>query len=203
VTTVTLRTISASILATAALTCPVVADRAHAEVPSVDAYGGQALVLGAPHHRHPGGGSPSGSGNRSSGGGRSSGGSSSGSSGGGASGSRGQGASGSSQKASGPNGASGNRASRESGSTRTGGASGGRGGTASEAQGGSEQSVLGGKPAASTSGFGVSDVLLLIAGLICLAALALLLRAARRRTGPGSPAGSGQPPRPPDRSATG
>lgn len=46
-------TLSASLLATC-----VLVSSASAEVPSVDAYGGQALVLGAPRHRQPPGKGP-------------------------------------------------------------------------------------------------------------------------------------------------
>lgn len=42
------------ILAIACLTCAIAATEARAEAPSVDAYAGQALVLGAPHHSHGG-----------------------------------------------------------------------------------------------------------------------------------------------------
>lgn len=47
----------ALLLASALATAP-----AHAEVPSVDAYAGQALVLGTGHRHHPGGGSGTGGG---------------------------------------------------------------------------------------------------------------------------------------------
>lgn len=52
---ITLRQISAPrVLAIAGLACALTASPARAEAPSVDAYAGQALVLGTPHHSHGG-----------------------------------------------------------------------------------------------------------------------------------------------------
>lgn len=156
---------------------------ASAEVPSVDAYGGQALVLGAPHHRHPGGGS----GSQTQSGGRQASGRPTGAS---ASGSTGIGPSakgpsgGDSAGSGGSAGAGhkpgpGTKAAPGTASPNGDRSANGGPGRTSGANGETSQPANAKQPA-SSSAFGASDILLLIAGAISLAALGLWLRTSRR-----------------------
>jgi hypothetical protein len=165
------------ILATCALAVLLVAPAARAEVPSVDAYGGEALVLGTPHHH--GGGTNQ----RSGGGGHSEGSSESSASSGN---SRSSGGGGSSSTGSGGSGSS------EGGGATTHPGSGGNNGTqpikASGSAGGGAASKGGSQPitpVSSTSAFSAGDILLIFAGLLCIVGVGVVLRVARKPVGDG------------------
>jgi hypothetical protein len=181
---------SRPVLAALLLASALAAAPAHAEAPSVDAYAGQALVLGAAHHRHPGGGSggrsgvPSGSSRGRAGGGGAAGGRSGAASGSGQNQAQGRGGSGtaSGKTASGGSGARGvthptasggqpPTGARSGGSRAAEGFSGEAGLSASAARGGSQ---------ASAGAFSGTDLLVLIAALICLVGVGTVLRVARR-----------------------
>lgn len=160
------------ILAALATAACSLAPAASAEVPSVDAYGGEALVLGSSHRHGHGGGSGTGAGRRGATGGSTGQGSGSATSSSGSS-------SGSSSHVSGSGGAqAGGRRSATSGGA-TGQASAG-GSEATTGSSGSRPASFADHQAASSSAFGTTDILLLIAGVVCLAALALVLRTVRK-----------------------
>jgi hypothetical protein len=167
----------AAALATIAFSAATAPPFAGAEVPSLDAYGGQALVLGAPHHRHPGGGSGSASSGDSA--------------------SKGIHARDFAARGALPGSPSGGRSSAEAsreataqgGGAHSGGSANGQGDANSSADGGRgepagpAQAPYTGRQAAQVSAFSTTDVVLLIVGLACLMLLGLALRSARSRTG--------------------
>jgi hypothetical protein len=168
------------ILATFALAVCLLAPTAQAEVPSVDAYGGEALVLGTPHHRGAGGttqrsGGGSGSQGSSETGASSGNGHSPGSSGGGGSSSTGSGGSGST--GGGASTHTGGGGANNNGTQPSNGSGSGSGGSS---KGGSGNAT----PVSSTaSAFSGGDILLILLGLLCIAGVGVVLRVARKPAG--------------------
>jgi hypothetical protein len=198
-------TAGCKLLLAAGVVCSLAAPSASAELPSQDAYAGQALVLGSPHPHHNnahsrarngpgssgGSGSSSSGGNAGGGGGGGGGGSSGGAGSGGAS-ARGSGGTGSSSggRSSGAAAGSGAAASvTHSSSAPHASSSPSRSsaaptrtptgtGRSADATGGSPLETT--QPAAGSVPFSGLDVLMLVVGLAVLLGTAALLRGARR-----------------------
>jgi hypothetical protein len=172
------RSLAAAVAAAAAAICALTAAPAPAESSSVDAYGGQAAVLGKPGHHGKRAGTPA----RGAGGGGETTEGRSTDQAGGAAGSGPNTGSGPGSGA-GSAGAGGSSSSRSSGAasgaasgTRAGG-TGGQAGSASAAVPDAEQPLAGARgDAAAALPLSASDVLLVLAGLLCLIAIVPILR---------------------------
>ncbi|MGH2880668.1 MAG: hypothetical protein ACRDK4_13820 [Solirubrobacteraceae bacterium] len=164
----------ASTLLAFILTVGALASAARAEVPSVDAYGGEALVLGHPHKQVSGGAGNQGRRSRESDGteGDSS------NSPAGAGGSNGGGSNGGGPAGGSSHGGAGTSSGRGAAS----GSSSGRPGAGSSAANGGSQATGGVQPAATTSEgtFSTGDLLLILFGAACIAGIGVTLRVSRR-----------------------
>lgn len=163
------------------LACALAASPARAEVPSVDAYAGQALVLGKPHRPNSGDRSGAHGGPTASGGSSASGTNSTSSSG---------------QNGSRATGRNGSSAGGKAVETTVSGQGAGAGSTQAGAAGGKSNGASGSNGQAirspttlpagisssseSSSTFSGLDVLLLVAGFVCLLSTGVVLRLARR-----------------------
>src|SRR5450759_4807797 len=158
------------ILLAAGVACALAAAPASADVPSLDAYAGQALVLGGPHHPHAGGHSGGRNGPGSSGGGGGSG------SAVGSGSSPGSGASSSPGSSAGSTHAgSGTSRSRSGAASPT-----GTGRSSASETGSPQRSPAVARLTASSVPLSGLDVLLLAVGLVCLVSTGVVLRRARR-----------------------
>jgi len=157
------------ILLAAGVACVLAAAPASADVPSLDAYAGQALVLGGPHHPHAGGHSGGSNAPGSSGGGGGSG------SAVGSGPSAGTGSSPGSGSSAGPT-----QANSGTSRSRAGAASPAGTGWPAGKTGSPQRSPATAQLTGSSVPLSGLDVLLLVVGFVCLVSVGVVLRHARR-----------------------